>query len=57
MAGPLRPNPPHPLELNGRWKVGMLEKSSFFLKGPAPNPPPVLMALPLRDELFIGHFR
>ena len=25
MARPLRPNPPPPLELNGRWNVGMLE--------------------------------
>ena len=26
MAGPLRPNPPHPLELNGRWNFGTFEK-------------------------------
>ena len=62
MAGPLRPNPPlpPPLELNGRWNFGTLEKkgskkSYFFLNGPAlyaPGPPPLLMARPLREELF-----
>ena len=26
MARPLRPNPPPPLELNGRWKNGKLDK-------------------------------
>jgi len=42
IAGPLRPNPPSllPTELNGRWKVGTLEKKRlkkaiFFINGPA----------------------
>ena len=32
MAGPLRPNPPPPHELNGRWNVGKkgLKKKSIF---------------------------
>ena len=58
MAGPLRPNPP-PLEPNGRWNDGTLEKkgskkSHFFLNGPALYPPPLLMARPLREELFFS---
>ena len=44
MGGPLRPNPPPSLELNGRRTFETLEKgpkkSSFFLKGPALYPPP-----------------
>ena len=28
MARPLRPNPPPPIELNGRWNVGTLEKKA-----------------------------
>ena len=57
MGGPLRPTLPHPLELNGHWKVWTLEKkiqkSFFFLNGPAFTPPPLLMARPLREELFL----
>ena len=45
MGGQLRPNPPSPLELNGSWNFGTFEKrlkkSSFFLNGPALNPPPL----------------
>ena len=52
MAGPLRPNPLPPLELNGRRKVGKKSsKKSFFLNGPAFYPP-LLMAWPQREELF-----
>ena len=43
MTGPLRPNPP-PLELNGRWNVGTLEKrfkkKLFFPLWPGPLAPP-----------------
>ena len=45
MAGPLRPNPNPPLELNGRWNFGTLEKKvlkQIFLNGPALYPPPPL---------------
>ena len=57
MAGPLRPNPPPPpLELNGRLTFETLKKrlkkSSFLLNGPALYPPPLLIARPLRVELF-----
>ena len=56
MAGPLRPNPPPPHELNGRWNVGkkgLKKKKYFFLNGPALYlPPPLLMARTLR-ELFL----
>ena len=60
MAGPLRPNPPPPHELNGRWNFGTLEKkgskkSYFFLNGPALyNPPLLFMARPLREEFFFA---
>ena len=59
MVRPLRPNP-LPLELNGRWNYGMLEKKVprkvlFFLNGPALyQPPPLLMVRQLREELFCG---
>ena len=37
-----------------RWKKG-LKKSYIFLNGPALyNPPPLLMARPLREELFFS---
>ena len=46
MAGSLRPNPPSPLELNGRWKVGTLEKKVpkklIYLNGLGLYPPPPL---------------
>ena len=50
MAGPLRP---YPSELNGHWKIKItVQKSSFFVNGPAFTPPPsLLMARPLREEL------
>ena len=46
------------LELNGRWNFGTLEnrfqKKFFFLNGPALYPPPpILIALPLREEIFL----
>ena len=54
MAGPLRQKPTHPLELNGRWNVGKkgLNKKYFFFNGRPFTPPPLLMARPLREELF-----
>ena len=61
MAGPLRPNPPPPLEPNGRWNVGTLEKKGlkkvlFSLMSRPFTPPPLLMAMPLREELFFCGF-
>ena len=50
MAGPLRPNPHTPLELNGRWNVGTLKKvpkKVIFS----------LMARQLRENLFCGYIR
>ena len=58
MARPLRPNLPPPLELNGRWNVGTLKnkgyKKAFFslMARPFTNPPPLLIARPLREELL-----
>ena len=45
----------NPLELNGRWNDGTLEKKvkKSFLNCPALYPPPLLMARPLRKELFL----
>ena len=46
MTGPLRPNPPPPLKLNGRWNIGTLEKkvlNFFSLK----------MDRPLREDFFL----
>ena len=57
MAGPLRPNPPPPSSLMGveileGWKKG--SKKSFFSIMARPfTPSPLLMALPLREELFL----
>ena len=51
MAGPLRPNPPPPLELKWpmeRWKKIGSNKGIFSLMAP-----PLLMARPLREELFL----
>ena len=52
MAGQLRPNPPSralwPLK---RWKK-RFKKSYFFVNGPALYPPPLLMARPLREDIF-----
>ena len=58
MAGPLRPNPLPPqlslmaVEILERWTKSF-QQSSFFLKGPALYPPPLLMAQPLREESFL----
>ena len=65
MAGSLRPNPLPPLELNGRWNIGTLErwnvgkkgtkKVLFALMAPPFTPPPLLLvAWPLREELFFA---
>ena len=55
MAGPLRPKPP-PLELNGHWKVGMLEKkvkkSYFFLDGLALYHPIPLNGTAIKRRTF-----
>ena len=58
MAGPLRPKLPPPLELNGRWKNGTLEKKVpkkviLSIIYPLQPPPTLLMTLPLREELFL----
>ena len=62
MAGPLRPNP-LPRRASWPWKFWNIgkkrfQKSYFFLNGPAlyPLPSPLLMAWPLREELFILGF-
>ena len=59
MAGPLRPTP---LELNGRWNVGTLEKkvkkSYFFPNGP-PSPsvtPPSLNGPSIKRRTFFCSF-
>ena len=56
MAGPLiRPNPPPPLKLNGRWNVG--KKSYFFLNGPALYPsPPTLNGPAIKRRTFFCGF-
>ena len=58
MAGPLRPYPPPLFELNGRWNVGKkgFKKVIFSLiaRPFIRPPPPLLMARPLREELFFG---
>ena len=59
MAGPLRPNPPPtsslmPIGKLERWKKTGSKKSYFFLNGPAFTPYPLLMARPLREELFFA---
>ena len=53
----IRPKPlPPPLELNGREKFWNVRKKGF-LNGPAVYPPlPLLMAQPLREELFFCGF-
>ena len=55
MAGPLRPYPPLPPKLNGRpiffSPVPKVEKNIFSLMA-LPFPPPLLMARPLREEIF-----
>ena len=46
MARPLRPNPPFPLKPNGRVLFSLMAR-------PFTTPPPLLMAQPLREELFL----
>ena len=60
MAGPLRSNPPPPSSLMAvetleRWKK-RFKKKFVFLNGPALYPTPLLMARPLREELFFCGF-
>ena len=45
MDGPLKPNHPAPLELNGRWNVRTKAPKKFIFS---------LMARPLRAELFFA---
>jgi len=57
MAGTLRPYPPHSsslmaVEILEYWKKNVKQKY-FFLNGPALYPPPLLIARPLKEELFL----
>ena len=60
MAGLLGPTPPS-LELNGCWNGGTLEKkdkkSNFSLMARPFTLPPLLIARPLREELFFSFLR
>ena len=59
MAGPLRPNPPPPSSLMAvgtieRWKKKVKKKVIFSLM--ARPFTPLLMARPLREELFLIYY-
>ena len=59
MAGPLRPKPLPPSSLMAvkimeRWEK-KFQKKFFFPSWPCPlPPPPLLMAWPLREDIFCG---
>ena len=60
MAGPLRPNPPPPpslraVEIYERWKK-RFQKKFFSLMAQPFTPHSLLMARPLREELFFCCF-
>ena len=56
MAGPLRPNPPPPSNLKWLlkfWKKVPKKVILSLMVRPLTLPPPLLMARPLREELFL----
>ena len=58
MAGPLRPTPLSPFELNGRWNLERwkkrFQKKFFFLNGPALYSPPPLNGPAIKRRTFFA---
>ena len=54
MTGPLRPNPPPPSNLMAVGKKGFKKIIFSLMAWPFTSPTPLLMAQPLREELFFA---